>query len=128
MGRILIGEPHPEIRELLTHVVRGLGFESVSIPHGSGSSDLDRIDVLLLEPGDYESRTVASRLRAQDPDLPIVCVSIYPPHTDDLAQLEPVAYLVKPFSLTALQSALAEATGRSSNRRAAVKPRLITGA
>ena len=114
MGRILIGEPHPEIRELLIHVVDGLGFESVPMSQVGGAPDFDQIDALLLEPGDRESKMVASRLRAKDPDLPIVCVSIYPPHADDLHQLDPVAYLVKPFSITALQSALVDAAAVTS--------------
>jgi len=112
MPRILIAEPYPEIRELLTHVVTNLGFEPVLVD-APGQEQLPETDVLLLEPALPGGVELAQSLRKARPDLPIVCVSIYPA-TAEIAALAPVAYLLKPFALTALQTALEHAVERAS--------------
>jgi CheY-like chemotaxis protein len=112
MPRILIGEPYPEIRELLAHVVTSLGFEPVYVDSASPGPPPD-VDVLLLEPALPDGVELARALRRSTPELPIVCVSIYPPSAE-LGALAPVAYLVKPFALTALQSALEAAVAQAS--------------
>lgn len=112
MPRILIVEPYAEIRELLARVVAGLGLEPVLV-EGQGATDLSEVGAVLLEPGAPGGVDLARRLRSRAPRLPIVCVSIYPP-TSEVVALEPVAYLLKPFSLSALQTAIAKAVERSS--------------
>jgi DNA-binding response OmpR family regulator len=104
--RIMVVEPHAEVRALLGHVVERLGHEAV-FPSGRRGEVLPDgdVDVLLLEPADPWARATAERLRHERSELPIVCASIYP----DLAQLgglRPCAYLVKPFGLSELERAL----------------------
>jgi DNA-binding response OmpR family regulator len=107
--RILVIEPHAEVRALLGHVVERLGHEAVfpSGRHGEVLPDGD-VDVLLLEPADSSARTMATRLRRRRQELPIVCASIYPDF-EPLDGLRPFAYLVKPFALGELERALCAA-------------------
>lgn len=101
MPSILISEPHLEVRELLERVVEAMGFEAlVDEPEHAAS-----IDVLLIEPGNEQALDRARRLRTTRPDLPVVCVSIYPPQLES-DMLYPAAYLVKPFSVAELQDVL----------------------
>jgi hypothetical protein len=103
----LIVEPHAEVRELLERVIVRLGHEAV--PSQPGELDLKEIDACLLEPaatcGDAVTRMLAAAA------VPTVCVSIWPP-SDELQELEPVAYLLKPFSLGDLERALLDAVQR----------------
>ena len=97
MPRVLVSEPHSEIRELIGRVIASMNWESVEDPRD--------VDLLLLEPGWPAGLELAQRLRAERPDLPIVCLSIYG-RRSEVAALSPSAYLVKPFSVTELQRAL----------------------
>lgn len=110
MARILVLEPYPEIRDLLSHVIAGLGYEPVL--HSGAREAPPDVDVLLLEPGYPSGLDIARELRRRSPQLPIVCLSIYPP-TPEVAALDPVAYIVKPFALTTLQRALEDAVARA---------------
>lgn len=101
MPAVLISEPHLEVRELLERVVEAMGYEALV----DEPAQTDPIDVLLIEPGSEQALDRARRLRSTRPDLPVVCVSIYPPQLEsDL--LYPAAYLVKPFSVAELQDVL----------------------
>ena len=100
MGRILICEPDPEVRELLRRVVERHGHEAVLEPNG-----LRDLSGVVLEPADVVSVEVAQTARAHDPELPIVCASIEPP-TAGSRRLSPVAHVVKPFTLSELARAL----------------------
>ena len=107
MARILVAEPYPEIRQLLEHIVAGLGFEPV-VPNSAAPETLEEIDVLLLEPGLPGGVELATKLREANPALPILIVSIYPP-TPEVTALAPAAFLLKPFALAELQSRIQEA-------------------
>ena len=96
-------EPHPEVRGLLAHVVGRLGHEAV-FPDGNGG-DFLTVDVLVLEPADPRALAAARSFRRERENAPIVCASIYPPSAET-RRLEPVAYLMKPFSLGELEAAL----------------------
>jgi CheY-like chemotaxis protein len=104
--RILVVEPHAEVRALLGHVVERLGHEAV-FPSGRRGEVLPdgHIDVLLLEPADPAALSTAERLRRRCRELPIVCTSIYP-DLDRASSLSPLAYLIKPFGLAELERAL----------------------
>jgi CheY-like chemotaxis protein len=108
VGRILICEPDPEVRELLRHVVERHGHEPVFEPNGTS------IAAVVVEPADVLSVEVAQTARAGDPGLPIVCASIEPP-TPSSRSLGPVAHVVKPFTLSEFDSALATALGRNGH-------------
>jgi CheY-like chemotaxis protein len=101
MAKVLIGEPHPEVRELLVRVVEGMGLEPITDDAAGG----DEVDLLVIEPGSEAAIRLAQRLRAERPELPVVCVSIYPPSLET-ELLSPAAYLVKPFSVAELQDVL----------------------
>jgi CheY-like chemotaxis protein len=105
MARILISEPHPDLRVLIEAVVRRTGNEPV------GQADLigqDAPAAMILEPASADGLAAAGQLRRLLEDLPIICASIYPP-TDESCALSPVAHLIKPFRLRELEVAIVSA-------------------
>ena len=110
MARILIAELSTEVRDLLVHVVARLGHEPVV--YSRSQSELPEADVLLLEPAFPAGAALAQALVCRQPELPIVCVSIYP-SAEEMQELEPVAYLLKPFTIGELSRALATAVAKA---------------
>ena len=105
MARILISEPHPDLRVLLEAVVRRAGHE----PVGRGElTNGDTPELMILEPASADGLAAAAKLRRRLEDLPIICASIEPPNVATRA-LHPVAYLLKPFRLGELETAIAAA-------------------
>ena len=104
MATILVSEPHAEVRALVVHVIEAMGWHATTSP----VTRPDAVDLVLVEPGWPEGLLLARRMRAARPDLPIVCLSIYPRELDTELLL-PTAYLVKPFSVVELQGALRNA-------------------
>jgi len=104
---VLLCEPHDDISALLELVVRRLGHHPVS--WSPGDRELPDIDAAVIEPGDADGLVVARRMHAEG--VPVVFTSIFPPD-ETLLALDPIAYLVKPFPLSALERALSEALGR----------------
>ena len=105
MARILIHEPHPDVRVLLEAIVRRAGHEPVG--HGELTNG-DAPELLILEPASAEGLAAAAKLRRRLEDLPIICASIEPPTVVTKA-LDPVAHLMKPFRLGELESAISSA-------------------
>jgi CheY-like chemotaxis protein len=105
MARILISEPHPDLRVLLEAIVRRAGHEPVG--HGELTSD-DAPQLMILEPASADGLAAAARLRRRLEDLPIICASILPPSAESLA-LGPTAHLLKPFRLVELEAAISSA-------------------
>ena len=102
MQRVLIVEPHDDIRMLLELSVHRLGFEPLA-PADCGPGDADAV---VLEPSWAHSRAI---LRGLGDDVPpVVCLSIYPREAG-FAPPESVAYLLKPASLSELGAALRDA-------------------
>ena len=101
---MLIYEPHDDVAALLEIVLQRLGHQPVlqqdRIVTAAG------LDAAVIEPGDAAGRALALELASHG--VPLVFTSIYGPSRDLLA-LEPVAWLVKPFPLRALENALAVA-------------------
>jgi CheY-like chemotaxis protein len=104
MARVLICEPHDDISALLELVVRRLGHEPV--PFCGAAVDHIGVDAAVIEPGEADGLRLAQSLRAQN--VPVLFTSIYPPN-ESLLDLQPSAYLVKPFPLYALERALEQA-------------------
>ncbi|MGH3102548.1 MAG: hypothetical protein ACRDN6_00405 [Gaiellaceae bacterium] len=106
MPSILISEPAVEVRELLVRIAGTIGYEAiVAEPERTEQPDADAV---LIEPGDVRALDLARRMRAARPELPVICLSIYPPSLEtDL--LGPTAYLIKPFSVAELQRVLTAA-------------------
>ena len=105
MARILIHEPHPDVRVLLEAIVRRAGHAPVG--HGELTSD-DAPELMILEPASADGLAAAARLRRRLEDLPIICASIEPPSLASDA-LQPFAYLLKPFRLGELEAAISQA-------------------
>jgi hypothetical protein len=104
--KVLICEPHAEVRALLGHVVTRLGFEPVyADAHSGGAPDDADVDVLLVEPADPAALSTARAFRLRRRELPIICASIYP-DLPGAERLRPLAYLMKPFALIDLERAL----------------------
>ena len=106
---MLICEPHPEVRELLSRIVVRLGHEPVL-----EDAELAPVDAILLEPSHAPSVERAQAFRAVNGDTPIVCASIELPDAGS-RRLAPIAYLVKPFALPDLQHAIARALSNGKN-------------
>lgn len=104
MARILIVDPSSEISELLAHAVNRLGHEPV-FAGSLGTEEMAAPDVALIEPAFRETFALAGRLRESLPELPIVCLSVYPKSVA-VAALQPIAYLLKPFTLAELEQTL----------------------
>jgi hypothetical protein len=114
VARILVVEPHPDVRSLLEIVIRRIRCEPIA--YDGVLVETPDIDAAVIEPGRGLGSAVAQRLH--DCGVPLVLTSIYPP-TAELLALEPVAYLVKPFPLYALERALGEALDWHRPRRSA---------
>src|SRR5437870_1169844 len=69
MARILISEPHPDVRVLLEAVVRRAGHEPVD--HGELVDEAP--ELMILEPVSADGLAAAARLRDRLEDLPIIC-------------------------------------------------------
>src|SRR5256885_158975 len=95
MARILIHEPHPDVRILLAAVVRRAGHDPVG--HGELTND-ETPELMILEPASADGLAAAARLRRRLEDLPLICTSIQPPSPATKA-LHPLAHLLKPFKL-----------------------------
>jgi hypothetical protein len=104
VARVLICEPHEDIRALLELVVRRLGHEPVC--WSVGDPDPLNVGAAVIEPGEADGMRIAGVLSKSG--VPVLFTSIYPPDDAALA-LQPAAYLVKPFPLYALERALADA-------------------
>lgn len=110
-ARVLIGEPFPEVRQLLERAVDHLGHEALTHEPGAAGPPLD-VDVLVLEPSYEGGLALAQELRRENPGLSVICTCSETPGSD-IRELAPVAYLVKPFALADLERALADAVRRS---------------
>jgi CheY-like chemotaxis protein len=106
VSQILVLEPDPEIRALYERAITRLGHRAAFV-NGDASALLDA-DVVLVEPGSPPDLEIAQTLRSERPALPIVCASIYPANGFGL---DPVAFLEKPFRLSALEHAIDRAIG-----------------
>lgn len=97
---------------LLRRAVERVGFDAVEVSARGRAGSLPP-DVLLLEPAMRGGVELARTARRTWPGLPIVICSIFSA-TPELAELEPAAYLVKPFRREELEEAL-RAAGATSN-------------
>lgn len=104
MARVLIAEPSADVRALLERAVRRLGHEPV-VHQRRADGDTEAADVLLLEPAFNGGVELARSLRREQPRLPIVICSIFPP-SEELQELAPAAHVLKPFQRETLEDAL----------------------
>jgi DNA-binding response OmpR family regulator len=101
---VLIVEPHADVLSLIEHVVRRLGYEPVvGAAHDAAPPD---VDAAVIDPCDRRGFATARRLR--ELGRPVVFTSIFPAE-QEMLDLDPVAYFVKPFALRELERALVAA-------------------
>ncbi len=109
MARILICEPHEDVRRLLERMVARLGHEPIcaTIPT---PEQLTSVDALVLEAAAPVGAVSAQAAALAVPELPLICASVAAPPRD-LADLDIqfAAYLVKPFTLEQLRVAIEQA-------------------
>ena len=105
MRRVLVLEPYEGIRSVIEMVVKLLGHEPVLAALAGSREELGAIDAAIVEPASPAARTLLEALVAEQPDLPVVCVSIEPEGCE-LLPVTPAARLVKPFEVPELSVAL----------------------
>jgi hypothetical protein len=98
VSNVLVLEPNADVRALFLRLLRRLGHVGV---------DAEDVDVVLIEPGSAEARRSLVAVRARNPNVYVICASVYP---KEEASVEADAFLVKPVSLAALRSALPSET------------------
>ncbi len=104
MARILIAEPEPDLRLLAEQAVLELGYEPVLLEAYTAGTP---VDVLLLATSE-DAVAIAQAHRRGDPALPIVCLGTLA-LTAEIRRLEPIAHLLKPYTLSDLAQALTRA-------------------
>lgn len=114
MARILISEPHDDVRRLLERMVARLGHEPVAVgaptPQQLTSADVSSADVFIVEPAAPIGAMLARAAHLIDSSLPLICASVAaaPPELADLGIVF-AATLLKPFTLEQLGGAIEEA-------------------
>jgi DNA-binding response OmpR family regulator len=104
VASIIISEADPDVRRLLSVLMERQGHEAVALDRRVEIPP--RGDLLLLEPTVEWCVEQARVARHLDPDLPIVCMGFLPRGAAKLAA-GPIAFLEKPFSVEALEAAVA---------------------
>jgi DNA-binding response OmpR family regulator len=104
VGRILILEPDPEIRELLRRVVTRLGHDALA-PAAVPARVPGGLRAIVLEPYWVPALELARTLRKRDRELPLVFESLEPTSPAS-GELRPLRYLVKPFGLRELEESI----------------------
>jgi DNA-binding response OmpR family regulator len=120
--RILILEDERPLYEILKLMLETRGWQC--IPHAANARPNaivqavlpERVDAALLDlnAGETNGMTVADELRSANPALPIVLMTGNSDRSlrDRVAALKHSAVLQKPFSISTLEAALAEALAR----------------
>ena len=108
MRRVLVLEPYEGIRDVIEAVVRVLGHEPVAAAPGVPLEELQPVHAAVIEPAAPAAPKLLQALLKEDPQFPIIYVSIVAGELEMLA-VEPVAYLLKPFAVSDLSRALERA-------------------
>lgn len=118
--RILISEPHPLMRQMLTRMVQRLGYIPQIARPTDTAGQIEEADVLVAELAAPLGVTLAQAARWADPPLPVVCASVGAPPAE-LAALgvELADALVKPFSSVRLDAAIMRALATRRPHRCA---------
>ena len=103
MARILISEPHADVRRLFEHMLARLGHEPVHV-RTVDEAIVAAADLLLVETAHPACAELATAARMLRPSLPVVCASIMPPRGEP--RIEPDSHLLKPFTLNELRAAV----------------------
>ena len=105
MSVVLVLDPDPDVRGLFGRLVRRLGHKPIFEPP---SNDETGVDVVLLEPAWAAARARLEAVREQQPNVYVVCASIYP--REEATSLGADAFIPKPISNGAIERALRDGT------------------
>jgi CheY-like chemotaxis protein len=103
MASILLSEADPDVRRLLVVLLERLGHEAIVLEGGVATPP--PADLMLLEPAAPDRLEQARAIRADQPSLPVVCVSVLPYEARFLAQ-GPLGHLTKPFTAAELDDVI----------------------
>jgi DNA-binding NtrC family response regulator len=122
MARILISEPHDDVRRLLERMVTRLGHEPIAVRTPT-PQQLTSADVFMVEPAAPIGAVLAQAAHLIDPSLPLICVSVAaaPPELADLGIVF-TDTLVKPFTIEQLCVAIDRALRIPRSHRCARRP------
>ncbi len=106
MARILISEPHDEVRRMLERMLTRLGHEPLAVTMPT-PEQLMSADVLVVEPAAPVGAVLALAARVANPSLPLICVSVAAadPELEQLGVAFAVS-LLKPFTARRLGCAI----------------------
>jgi hypothetical protein len=104
VASIVICEADPDVRRLLIVLMERLGHEAI-VPDPDAEVPA-RGDILLVEPTSTRCVRQAGLARRFQPELPIICMGA-PPEGAGFLHDGPVALLEKPFTVEALEAAVA---------------------
>jgi DNA-binding response OmpR family regulator len=106
MARVLISEPHEDVRRLLGRMLEHLGHEPV-VYVALRPGQLMSIDALIVEPAAPAGIVLVQAAQIVAPSLSIICASVDAPPAE-LTELgiEFAACLVKPFAIGQLAAAI----------------------
>jgi CheY-like chemotaxis protein len=107
VARVLIVDPDREITDLFAHAVKRLGHVPLGWDDAMHAEAVEA-DVALVEPARPRALDFARALRAANPRIAIVVVSIRSRGGPD-RELDAVAHLDKPFERRELERALSAA-------------------
>jgi DNA-binding response OmpR family regulator len=102
MASILLSEADPDVRRLLVVLLGRLGHDTIALDGGIVPPPAD---LMLLEPASPSCLAQAAVVREEQPELPVICVSILPSETCFLGH-GPRMYLAKPFTIDELDAAV----------------------
>lgn len=109
MARILISEPHDDVRRLLERMLLRLGHEPIAVVVPAPEL-LTSADVLLVEPAAPVGAALAQAANIVNPSLPLICASVTsPPSELSKLGIDFAATLVKPFTSQQLRGAIDQA-------------------
>ena len=104
-GTILLVEDNAEVRRLASARLRSLGYAVIEAADGPAAltildsgRPLDLLFTDVMMPGGLDGRELATRARAQRPDLPILLASGYAELADSTARPEPFEIMTKPYT------------------------------
>jgi len=106
MASILVSEADPDVRQLLIVLMERRGSSAIALDRNVEIPP--RGDLLLLEPATGWCVEQARLARLFFPELPIICMGLRPEGADFLRD-GTVVYLEKPFTVEALEAAVAVA-------------------
>jgi CheY-like chemotaxis protein len=111
MAIVLVSDPDPRSRLVLTALVEALGHRAVGDVEG-------RIDAAVVDPTSPEAVALVRQARQRYRRLPVVCVSATRPRLSG-TRLQPLAYLRKPVPVGPFVQTLADTIGQAQH---AVRP------